>query len=138
MMTVSIDELRKIPDDMIKVMNEQSSEAVFRSYINRAYYCIYHQAKFSIEQGNFGNFDLSDKGTFKTGTHNRIYEVFLECGKSNTKAKILAFKFRDFLSKRHKADYKLNEKITWYDVLECKKHFEVIPKLLEEYSDLSL
>ncbi|MPX18294.1 hypothetical protein CPI31_01490 [Moraxella catarrhalis] len=131
-MAISINELRQVPDEMIKTMNEQSSEAVFRAYINRTYYCIYHQAKCSIEQGDFGNFDLSDKGTFKTGTHNRIYEVFLECGKTNTKAKILAFKFRDFLNKRHKADYQLTDKITWYDVLECKKYFETIPTLLKE------
>lgn len=134
MMTVSIDELRRVPDDMMKVMNEQSSEAMFRAYINRAYYCIYHQAKCSIEQGDFGCFDLSDKGTFRTGTHKRIYEVFLECGKTNTNAKTLALKFRDFLNKRHKADYQLSDKVTWYEVLECKKYFETIPDLLKQIS----
>lgn len=129
-MPVSTEDIKTAIDGLFSQMNKDSSEAVFRAYINRSYYYIYHQAKLAIEQGNFGNFDLSNKGTFKTGTHNRIYEVFLECGKTDRNSQILAFKFRDFLSKRHKADYELNGEITWYDVLACKNYLDAIPKLL--------
>lgn len=132
-MAISINELRQVPDDIIKTIDEQSSEVVFRAYINRSYYAIYHECKNYIET-NLTQYDLSDDGTFKTGTHNRIYLTLEDLGKTNKEARRLALKFDYFLAKRHKADYKLDETITWYDVLECKKYFETIPNLLKEIS----
>lgn len=132
-MAISIDELRQVPIDMITVMDEKSSEAVFRTYVNRSYYAIYHECKNYIET-NLTQYDLSNDGTFKTGTHKRIYFILEELGKTDKKSRSLALKFKDFLAKRHKADYQLNDKVTWYEVLECKKYFESIPNLLKEIS----
>ncbi|STY93231.1 hypothetical protein [Moraxella bovis] len=89
--------------------------------------------KYTLRQ-NLKNYDLSDTGTFKTGTHKRIYFILEDLGKTNKKAYSLALKFDDFLAKRHKSDYKLNDEINYADYIQCKKYFEVIPNLLKEIS----
>ena len=67
-------------------------------------------------------------------THKRIYFILEDLGKTNKKAYSLALKFDDFLAKRHKSDYKLNDEINYADYIQCKKYFEVIPNLLKEIS----
>lgn len=130
-MSVTCDELSLLVDDLFGKINQQSQEVMFRAYINRSYYVIYHHCKNHIEK-HFPQYDLSDTGTFKTGTHNRIFLVFEDLAKTNKKANVLSIKFRDFLDKRHRADYQLSDTISYYDYAQCKKHFEAIPKLLKD------
>lgn len=128
-MTVNCDELSLLVDELFVCINPHSKEAVFRAYINRSYYVIYHYCKNYIET-HLPQYKLTDDGTFKTGTHNRIFLVFEDLAKHNHKARALSIKFRDFLDKRHRADYQLADTIGYYDYMQCKKHFETIPKLL--------
>lgn len=130
-MAVNEQDLRQTAIVLSTLINEHSDEHLLRAYINRSYYAIYHECKIYIE-AKFKNYDLSDAGTFKTGTHKRIYFILEDLGKTNKKAYSLALKFDDFLAKRHKSDYKLNDEINYADYIQCKKYFEVIPNLLKE------
>lgn len=132
-MAVNEQDLRQTAIVLSTLINEHSDEHLLRAYINRSYYAIYHECKIYIE-AKFKNYDLSDTGTFKTGTHKRIYFILEDLGKTNKKAYSLALKFDDFLAKRHKSDYKLNDEINYADYIQCKKYFEVIPNLLKEIS----
>lgn len=132
-MAVNEQDLRQTAIVLSTLINEHSDEHLLRAYINRSYYAIYHECKIYIE-AKFKNYDLSDAGTFKTGTHKRIYFILEDLGKTNKKAYSLALKFDDFLAKRHKSDYKLNDEINYADYIQCKKYFEVIPNLLKEIS----
>lgn len=132
-MAVNEQDLRQTAIVLSTLINEHSDEHLLRAYINRSYYAIYHECKIYIE-AKFKNYDLSDTGTFKTGTHKRIYFILEDLGKTNKKAYSLALKFDDFLAKRHKSDYKLNDEINYADYIQCKKYLEVIPNLLKEIS----
>lgn len=132
-MAVSKEDLRQTAIMLSNLIDEYSDEHLLRAYINRSYYAIYHECKIYIE-ANFTDYDLSDIGTFKTGTHKRIYFILEDLGKINKKAYSLALKFNDFLAKRHKSDYKLNDEINYVDYIQCKKYFETIPNLLKEIS----
>lgn len=112
-------------------IDETSHECVFRTYINRSYYAIFHYLKSHIDN-HLPHYDLSDTGTYKTGTHNRIYWVLEDLSKTNKSAKKLAMQFRDFLDKRHKADYNLTATVTYYDVMQCQKYLANMPKLIDE------
>lgn len=130
-MAVNERDFRQTAIMLSDLIDEHSDEHLLRAYINRSYYAIYHECKTYIET-NFTDYDLSDTGTFKTGTHKRIYFILEDLGKINKKAYSLALKFDDFLAKRHKSDYKLNDKINYVDYIQCKKHFETIPNLLKD------
>lgn len=132
-MAINEKDLRKTAIMLSDLIDEHSDEHLLRAYINRSYYAIYHECKMYIET-NFTDYDLSDTGTFKTGTHKRIYFILEDLGKVNKKAYSLALKFDDFLAKRHKADYKLNDEINYADYIQCKKYFETMPNLLKEIS----
>lgn len=132
-MAVNEQDLRQTAMMLSELIDEHSDEHLLRAYINRSYYAIYHECKMYIE-ANFTDYDLSDTGTFKTGTHKRIYFILEDLAKINKKAYALALKFDDFLAKRHKSDYKLNDGINYMDYIQCKKYFETIPNLLKELS----
>lgn len=85
MMAVNEQDLRQTAIVLSNLINEHSDEHLLRAYINRSYYAIYHECKIYIE-AKFKNYDLSDTGTFKTGTHKRIYFILEDLGKTNKKA----------------------------------------------------
>lgn len=132
-MAINVDELRQSIHTLFCSINEKTPETILRSYINRSYYVIYHECKHYIET-HLTQYNLSDVGTFKTGTHKRIYFVFEDMSKTNKQAHALAIKFNDFLDKRHRADYNLSDRIDYFDYIQCKKYFETIPTLLKNLS----
>ncbi len=129
-------------NDMQAVVNELfpnptniTNEAMQRAFVNRSYYVIYHQLLSMIEQ-YYPQFDMSDNGEFgNTGSHNRIFlalKELMESDKSNKNMQMLAYKFRDFLSKRHKADYKLDDTFSEMEYRQVLRYVEKIPLLINK------
>ncbi len=130
-MAVDNQQLSQVVMMLSEQIDEQTDEAILRAYINRSYYVIYHECKNHLETYHT-QYNLSDSGTFKTGTHNRIYLSFEEIGKQHKIAYKIALKFKDFLNKRHQADYRLTDTVNYMDYKQCQGHFETIPRLLNE------
>lgn len=51
------------------------------------------------------------------------------------KAEILSLQFTDFLTKRHKADYKLDESFSSGEYSQCLRYVERIPELAQALVD---
>lgn len=83
-MAVDEQDLRQTAMMLSELIDEHSDEHLLRAYINRSYYAVYHECKMHIE-ANFTDYNLLDIGTFKTGTHKRIYFVLEELAKSTKK-----------------------------------------------------
>lgn len=133
-MSVQYQDLCNVINVLFKDLNKNSEEAILRAYVNRSYYAIYHYVKQYIEQ-NQKKFDLSDNGSFKTGSHHRIVLVFEELCEHPTlikadqqKVRKFYMQFKDFLSKRHLADYQLDKDVEYTDVAQCMKYFNELPK----------
>lgn len=109
-------------------------EATQRACVNRKYYMTYHLLLNMIDE-YFPNYDMSNDGMFgNTGSHNRVYLVLDDIYR-NTKCKNaqrLSIKFTNFLSKRHKADYKLNEDFSEFDYKQALKFAIDIPELADK------
>lgn len=86
-MAVNYNELALLVDELFGLVSQESKEALYRAYINRSYYVIYHHCKDYIET-HLPQYKLADDGTFKTGTHNRI-SWFLKIWQSITKKPVL-------------------------------------------------
>ena len=115
-----------------------TDEAIQRACVNRKYYITYH-CLLSIIGEYFPNYDMSNEGMFgNTGSHNRVYLVFDDIYK-NTKCKNaqrLSLKFTNFLSKRHKADYDLNEDFSEFDYKQALKFAIDIPELADKIAEV--
>lgn len=129
---MTCEDLRLNIINLFPVVDAQSDEAIKRAYTNRCYYVIYHELK-NILETKF-KYDLSDKGNFgKMGSHIRVYEAIndlLSRDKNNINLRSLAMKFRDFLTKRHKADYDLLENFNEYDLKQIQGYYIEIPLLI--------
>lgn len=87
---------------------------------------------------NFPQYDMSRDGSFNnTGSHKRVFLVFEEIAElTKSKAsKRLALQFTDFLTKRHKADYKLDESFSSDEYAQCLRYAERIPELAQALVD---
>ncbi len=111
-------------------------EATQRAFVNRSYYVIYHKLLAMIEQ-HYPHLDMSDSGNFgNTGSHNRVFLALKELMQDNGKdMQMVAYKFRDFLSKRHKADYKLDDDFSDTEYQQVLRYVEQIPLLIEKLTN---
>lgn len=120
-----------------------TDEALRRACTNRVYYVIYHSL-LNLISTHFSYYDMSDKGIFgKTGVHKRVFFVLDDIHrKSGSKvAERLSLKFNDMLSKRHKADYYLDNDFTEFDFKQVLNFYKDIPviaqQLIQEQSQTS-
>lgn len=91
-----------------------------------------------VIKDNFPQYDMSRDGSFNnTGSHNRVYCVFEEIAEltNSKKAKMLSLQFSTFLTKRHKADYKLEDTFSSGEYSQCLRYVERIPELAQELID---
>ena len=133
-MSVTLDELKQAIDSLFPNPKTITAEAVQRACINRHYYLIYY-AMLIVIRDNFPQYDMSREGSFNnTGSHNRVFCVFEEIAEltGSKKAKRLSLQFTDFLTKRHKADYKLDESFSTGEYSQCLRYAERIPELAQE------
>lgn len=106
-------------------------EAIQRACINRHYYLIYYMM-LNVIKDNFPQYDMSRDGSFNnTGSHKRVFLVFEEIAEltESKAAKRLALQFTDFLTKRHKADYRLEENFSSGEYAQCLRYADRIPEL---------
>lgn len=126
--------MRATVANLFEHLDKNSKEGLRRAYTNRTYYVIYHELRIFLEKTC--DYDLSDKGEFgNMGSHVRVYEAFndmLSKDKSNKALRSIALKFRDFLLKRHKADYNLEEDFSEYDLKQIEKYYQDIPNLVSQ------
>lgn len=133
-MSVTLDELKQAIDSLFPNAKAITAEAVQRACINRHYYLIYY-TMLNVIKDNFPQYDMSRDGSFKnTGSHDRVFRVFEEMAeqRDSKAAKKLALQFTDFLTKRHKADYKLDETFSSGEYSQCLRYAERIPELAQE------
>lgn len=81
---------------------------------------------------------MSRDGSFKnTGSHDRVFRVFEDLAEltDSKAAKKLALQFTDFLTKRHKADYKLDESFSSGEYAQCLRYIDRIPELAQALVD---
>lgn len=133
-MSVTIDELKQAITSMFPDPKAIKEEAIQRACINRHYYLIYYTMLIVIKD-NFPQYDMSREGSFNnTGSHNRVFCVFEEIAEQtgSKEAEMLSMQFSDFLTKRHKADYKLNESFSSGEYSQCLRYAERIPELAQE------
>ena len=136
-MSVTLDELKQAIDSLFPNPKAITAEAVQRACINRHYYLIYY-AMLIVIKDNFPQYDMSRDGSFKnTGSHDRVFRVFEEIAEltDSKTAKRLALQFTDFLTKRHKADYKLDETFSSGEYSQCLRYAERIPELAQALVD---
>lgn len=124
-MAVSIQDWHKMIDEMFINMNEQSSEIVYRSYINRSYYAVFHELILAMETVGI------NINQYKTGTHNNLYLILDKMSMTDNNLRKLSLQFRDFLKKRHKADYDLQARISWGDIIVVQKYKKELPVLIK-------
>lgn len=132
-MSVTIEDLKRAVDHLFPNPKAITDEAIQRACINRHYYLIYYAMLIVIED-NFPQYDMSRQGSFShTGSHNRVFCVFEELAEltGSKKAKQLSLQFTDFLTKRHKADYRLNETFSSGEYAQCLRYAERIPELAQ-------
>ncbi len=136
-MSVTLDELKQAIDHLFPDPKNITEEAIQRACINRHYYLIY-STMLAVIRDNFPQYDMSRDGSFKnTGSHNRVFLVFEEMAeqKDSKVAKKLALQFTDFLTKRHKADYRLDENFSSGEYAQCLRYAERIPELAQALID---
>ena len=136
-MSVTINELKQAIDYLFPNPKDITEEAIQRACINRHYYLIYY-ALLIVIKDNFPQYDMSKNGSFSnTGSHNRVFCVFEEIAEltGNKTAKRLSLQFTDFLTKRHKADYKLDESFSKAEYAQCLRYAERIPELVQALVD---
>lgn len=123
-MSVNTINLYETLDVLFDGINEQTPEGVWRAYINRSYYIIFHELRLAMENANIYT------NQYKTGTHDNLYMILDEMANENKSVRKLALQFKDFLKKRHKADYHLKETISWHDVRQAQTYLNELPKLI--------
>lgn len=136
-MSVTINELEQAIDHLFPNPKDIIEEAIQRACINRHYYLIYSTMLMVIKD-SFPQYDMGRDGSFKnTGSHDRVFRVFEELAeqKDSKAAKKLALQFTDFLTKRHKADYKLDESFSKGEYAQCLRYAERIPELAQALVD---
>ncbi len=136
-MSVTLDELKQAIDHLFPDPKNITEEAIQRSCINRHYYLIY-STMLAVIRENFPQYDMSREGSFNnTGSHNRVFLVFEEIAEltDSKTAKRLALQFTDFLTKRHKADYKLDKTFSSGEYAQCLRYVERIPELAQALVD---
>ncbi len=133
---INTDDMQAVVSELFPNPQTIKNEPMQRAYINRSYYMIYHQLLAMMEQ-NYPNLDMSDNGDFgNTGSHNRVFLALKELMQNNDKnMQMLAYKFRDFLSKRHKADYKLDDDFSDTEYQQVLQYVEQIPLLIKKITD---
>lgn len=92
----------------------------------------------AVIKDDFTQYDMGRDGSFNnTGSHKRVFLVFEEIAEltDSKAAKKLALQFTDFLTKRHKADYKLNESFSNGEYAQCLRYAERIPELAQVLVD---
>lgn len=137
-MSVSNSDLEGAVSSLFPQPEMITDEAIQRACVNRKYYITYH-CLLSIIGEHFPNYDMSNEGMFgNTGSHNRVYLVFDDIYKyTNCKnAQRLSIKFTNFLSKRHKADYNLNEDFSEFDYKQALKFAIDIPELAGKIAEV--
>ena len=136
-MSVTIEDLKQAVDSLFPNPKAITEEVLQRACINRHYYLIYHRV-LTVIRNNFPQYDMSRDGSFNnTGSHKRVFCVFEEIAElTDSKAsKKLALQFTDFLTKRHKADYKLDENFSSGEYAQCLRYVERIPELAQVLVD---
>ena len=136
-MSVTIEGLKQAVDQLFPNPKAITEEAIQRACINRHYYLIYY-AMLIVIKDNFPQYDMSRDGSFSnTGSHNRVFCVFEEMAEQegSKSAKKLALQFTDFLTKRHKADYKLDENFSSGEYTQCLNYANRIPELAQALVD---
>lgn len=136
-MSVTINELKQAIDHLFPNPKDITEEAIQRACINRHYYLIYY-TMLTVIKDNFPKYDMSRDGSFNnTGSHNRVFCVFEEIAElTDSKiAKKLSLQFSNFLTKRHKADYKLDENFSSGEYAQCLRYADRIPELAQALVD---
>jgi len=136
-LSVTIEDLKQAVDHLFPNPKGITEEAIQRACINRHYYLIYYAMLIFIKD-NFPQYDMSRDGSFSnTGSHNRVFCVFEEIAEltGSKKAEMLSLQFTNFLTKRHKADYKLDENFSSGEYSQCLKYAERIPELAQALVD---
>lgn len=136
-MSVTINELKQAIDQLFPNPKDITEEAIQRACINRHYYLIYY-TMLTVIKDNFPQYDMSRDGSFNnTGSHKRVFLVFEEVAEltDSKTAKKLALQFTNFLTKRHKADYKLDENFSSGEYSQCLRYAERIPELAQALVD---
>ena len=136
-MSVTINELKQAIDQLFPNPKDITEEAIQRACINRHYYLIYY-TMLTVIKDNFPQYDMSRDGSFNnTGSHKRVFLVFEEVAEltDSKMAKKLALQFTNFLTKRHKADYKLDENFSSGEYSQCLRYAERIPELAQALVD---
>ena len=136
-MSVTIEDLRQAVDSLFPNPKSITEEALQRACINRHYYLIYYKM-LSVISDNFPQYDMSRDGSFNnTGSHKRVFCVFEEIAEltDSKAAKRLALQFTDFLTKRHKADYNLDQSFSSGEYAQCLRYVERIPELAQALVD---
>lgn len=114
-MSVTTTDLHETVNQLFGDIDSTSSEALWRAYINRSYYAVFHELRLAMEQAGINT------NQYKTGTHDNLYRILDEMAVRDKSIKKLALQFKDFLKKRHQSDYKLHEHITWTDCYHGSK-----------------
>lgn len=136
-MSVTINELKQAIDHLFPNPQDITEEAVQRACINRHYYFIY-STMLAVIKDNFPQYDMGRDGSFSnTGSHDRVFRVFEDIAEltDSKTAKRLALQFTDFLTKRHKADYKLDETFSIGEYSQCLRYAKRIPELAQSLVD---
>jgi|GEM_PF-2442910 len=126
-MSVTTTDLHETVNQLFADIDNTSSEALWRAYINRSYYAVFHELRLAMEQAGINT------NQYKTGTHDNLYMILDEMAAKDKPIKKLALQFKDFLKKRHQSDYKLHEHITWTDVVMAQKYARELPELIAKY-----
>ena len=136
-MSVTIEDLQQAVDSLFPDPRAITDEALQRACINRHYYLIYYMM-LTVIRDNFPQYDMSREGSFNnTGSHNRVFCVFEEMAeqKNSKAAKKLSLQFTNFLTKRHKADYRLDENFSSGEYAQCLRYTDRIPELAQALVD---
>lgn len=96
------------PEDFLttaKKLSESELESCHRSAASRAYYAVYHQAKFYADSKAFPSLVH-----VATGDHSRLVLRYEDDGKSNNniKSKSIAISLKTLKDNRKRADYELD------------------------------
>lgn len=126
-MSVTTTDLHETINLLFSNIDEKSPESLWRAYINRSYYAVFHELRLAMEMAEI------DTNQYKTGTHDNLYMILDKMAEKDKPIKKLALQFKDFLKKRHKSDYKLHEHVTWMDVAMTQKYVQELPKLIAKH-----
>lgn len=126
-MSVTTTDLHKSIDILFGNIDKTSSEALWRAYINRSYYAVFHELRLAMEKAGI------DTNRYKTGTHKNLYFILDEMSMTDKNIRKLSLQFKDFLTRRHKADYDLQARISWGDIMITQKYKKELPNLIKMY-----